>query len=320
MTKRLIRFVLLVSLFFLFGAPTIYFDARLPAIVDLPEHISTVALIDRSHSTNAVVNLLEKGLLGALNKEGGSPPKVCIDGLHDQINGGKIISAVRSDLMIKRPGSSLEFPNPIPWDEVSRLCIQYQTDALIAVEMFDVELLSDQAQVKVGFRLYDPVATMVIDQYQFFHTAGWKRPDTTLEGVIVRLASEEEAIYDASYHAGARYGRRILPSWQRVERKYYDKSKRDMNLATGARMMEVNDWDAAIESLQIAVESGHRKTRGRAAHNLAVVYEIRGEHQKALEWARAAWGLYENKDSKDYPRILNRRINEVELIEQQEQN
>ena len=51
-------------------------------------------------------------------------------------------------------------------------------------------------------------------------------------------------------------------------------------------MMEVNDWDAAKEALFQAVENGHRKTKGKAAHNLAVIFEIEGNFGEAKAWHR----------------------------------
>ena len=82
-------------------------------------------------------------------------------------------------------------------------------------------------------------------------------------------------------------------------------------------MMEINDWYAAKEALLLAMDTGHRKTKGRAAHNLAVVYEIEGNLEEAKVWVQAAWGKYKNKKSKDYLYDLNRRINEVARVNQQ---
>ena len=91
------------------------------------------------------------------------------------------------------------------------------------------------------------------------------------------------------------------------------------NLEFGSSLTEdlVNDWDAAKEALLQAVDTGHRKTRGRAAHNLAVVFEIEGNLAEAKEWAQAAWGRHKNKDSRDYLYDLNRRIDEVARVDQQ---
>ena len=104
------------------------------------------------------------------------------------------------------------------------------------------------------------------------------------------------------------------PTWYRVSREVLPKSKGDDVFAEGARMMEVNDWFAAKEALFQSVESGHRKTKGRAAHNLAVVCEIEGNLEEAKAWAQEAWGKYKNKDSRDYLYDLNRRINEMARV------
>ena len=82
-------------------------------------------------------------------------------------------------------------------------------------------------------------------------------------------------------------------------------------------MMEINDWFAAKEALFQSVETGHRKTKGRAAHNLAVVCEIEGNLEDAKAWAQEAWGKYKNKKSRDYLYDLNARINEMARVDQQ---
>ena len=88
-------------------------------------------------------------------------------------------------------------------------------------------------------------------------------------------------------------------------------------MAEGARMMEVNDWDRAIDALLKAVETGHFKTKGRAAHNLAVVYEILGDLDEAKRWASDAWGRFGIRKSRDYGYLLTRRINEQRLLDSQ---
>ena len=91
-------------------------------------------------------------------------------------------------------------------------------------------------------------------------------------------------------------------------------------MAEGARMMEVNDWDAAIDAFSLAIEHGHLKTKGRASHNLAIVYEITGELDLAFKTAQDSWGKYGNKRAREYARILQQRINEVNILKAQENN
>ena len=82
-------------------------------------------------------------------------------------------------------------------------------------------------------------------------------------------------------------------------------------------MMESNAWDAAIASLEKAIQTGHKKTKGKAAHNLAVVHEILGNLDQAKVYASDAWGLYKNKGSKDYGYWLTNRINEKRASDEQ---
>ena len=318
MKHKATRILLLLAIFMVCGAPNIYFDAKIPAAIDLPNHIQSIALFDRSVSTNKIVNLLEKGLITAIDGKSSSPSRVCIDGLYFGLINLSNFSIIKTNLVKERPGSIMEFPAPMEWDEVAGLCREFRADAILVLELFDLQMLSDRAEVKAGYRLYDPANRMIVDEYMHLHQAGWKQPASTIEGVVLRLTTRDQAIYEASYEAGNRYASRIVPSWYRVVRRYFDRPRRDASLAEGARMMEVNDWNAAIMALEQSVETGSRKVQGRAAHNLAVVYEILGDYGKAREWAQAAWGKYRNKPSKDYAQILNRRIREAEILEYQQ--
>jgi hypothetical protein len=316
--KSFNRLTVLVLVFLLCAAPTIYFDVMVPAAIDLPGHIRSLAIIDRSHSENKVVTLVEKGLYSAITGEKDPLSVTCINGLSDQLRNYQAIQLVHTPVVEKRPGTSMEFPEPLHWFEVDAYCKQFGTDALISMEIFTIQLLKDAAEVKVGFRIYDPASKQVIDQFMFFNSAGLRNPTPNLEGMVMKLVNEDGAMYDASYGAGVIYGKRITPAWYRAERKYYKRSKRNDDFAMGARMMEINDWNAAIESLEAAYQSPKRKTRGRAAHNLAVVYEILGDLPAAKEWAQVAWGKHRNKHSKEYVMILNRRMQDVAIIQQQE--
>jgi hypothetical protein len=82
-------------------------------------------------------------------------------------------------------------------------------------------------------------------------------------------------------------------------------------------MMQLNDWDKAVEALTNATKTGSSKARGRAAHNLAVVNEILGNLTEAKEWTTVSWGMYKEKKSKEYGYILTNRIIEEENLRDQ---
>jgi hypothetical protein len=319
--KKIYRTPLLLAAFFLLVSANIYFDILVPAAVDIPAHISSMALIDRSHSENEVVNVLEKGLLSAISGQDDRLSKYCIEGAHDQILSNNKIKPVITGIVEKRPGTALDFPKPMEWFEVVNICKQHGTDAVLALEIFSRQYIDNVAEVKVGFRLYDPAKKMILDEFLFYHGIGkgGQVPGDDPGALVLNTLNTDDALKKAGYIAGTIYGKRITPFWIRAERKYYKRSKRDPYMAEGARMMEVNNWDAAIEALQAAIETGHRKTKGRAAHNLAVVYEITGQPELAYETAQVAWGKYRNKASREYSEILQYRLREINQLRNQEE-
>ncbi len=317
--RKVYRAIFFIGLFLLVGAPSIYFDIKVPAAVNLPPNIESIAIIDRSHSENEVVNVLEKGLMSAISGKADRLSKPCIEGVFDQLKTQAKVSPVLTGIIEKRKGLAIEFPEPMHWIEVDRICREHRVDALLALEIFSRQYNSNVAEVKVGFRLYDPGTRQIIDEYQFFHGFSKNRPPSDGDpGLLVLNAlNDDDAMKQAGYVAGTIYGKRISPFWIRAKRDYYKRSKRDPKMAEGARMMEVNNWEAAIAAFRLAIEHGHRKTKGRASHNLAIVYEILGELDLAYETAGDAWGKYKNRASREYSALLQQRIRERDMLAQQ---
>lgn len=314
---------MLAMAFLVLAAPTMNFNVIIPALIDVPDHIKVAAMIDRTRVEDEASNVIEGVLTGEMIGEDKLATQILMDGVHAMLQHAATVSLKRTTEVY--PGGSpfsAAFPDPIPWEEIELLCKKYQADAIVAIEKFDSDFIivpgvNQTATVKAGIRMYDPASKSIIDQYQYSHQESWSAGPLTLETALNGLISKNAAIKEASYEAGIEYGRRLSPSWYRISRKYYRKSKGDHVFAEGARMMEVNDWDAAREALFLAVENGKRKTKGKAAHNLAVVFEIEGNLEEAKAWAQEAWGRHKNKKSRDYLYDLNRRINEMARVDQQ---
>jgi hypothetical protein len=324
MKQPILRIGILALLFVFIAAPDMNFNVMVPAAVSFPDHIRSVAMVDRTLPEDEAKSFIEGTLTGELAGEDKLSTQILMDGIHSIMSNSATLDFVRTPEVLSGSSAVSEsFPEALDWETVSRLCEKYQVSAILAIEIFDSDFIfvpgvSQMANVKAGIRMYDPVGKSILDQYIFNHQIALGGDVRTVEGALGSIINKTEAIREVSYDAGVIYGQRISPSWYRVSRKYYRKSKRDPDLAEGARMMEVNDWDAAREALMTAVENGRkRKIRGRAAHNLAMVHEIEGNLEEAKSWAQTAWGKYKNKDSRDYLYDLNRRINESRILDEQ---
>jgi tetratricopeptide (TPR) repeat protein len=310
------RFIVLLSfsvmIFFICGAPTISFRVLRPSLIHVPEYINSVALIDRSALPKKSNPSLESVLTGELPSGDKIASFHVLEGLNDAMQNSGRYNVIRtSESMVKNTDPEI-FPDPIPWSKVSELCSEFKSDAILSLEIFDSDYIipTNMIRVIVGFRFYDPKEKRILDENIITQEMIMDSPQKSIAGIVNRLFEKDDAVRTVSFDAGVVYGERVSPSWDFIEREYFRKPKKDRYLSEGARMMEVNDWDAAIEALEKAVDSKKRKTRGRAAHNLAVVYEILGDYEQAQNWAKDAWGKYENKASKDYSYILGQRMRE----------
>ena len=306
-----------ILIFLICGAPTITFDALFPAELSLPSEMKTLAIIDRSQIDKKGLKIIEGGLTGEGIGQDKLGSQICIDGLFRQLNNSRRIQPVRTSKQYTNSGLGVAFPEPLGWEEIAKLCEEFHSDAIISLEIFDSDFLGNMVRVKAGVRLYDPTSRMIIDEITFHQDKTWSQPVHNVAGAVMRALDQNQVVKDAAFETGVRYGQRIAPTWFSVQRIYYQRGKGNDDLKEGARMMEVNDWDAAIESLNQAMNDRHRKVKGRTAHNLAVIYEILGEYDLAKEWAQAAWGKYRNKDSKDYAYILGQRIAEINRLKMQ---
>jgi hypothetical protein len=320
--KKIFLLTLAFMLVFASNAADIRFQVRRPSVIDVPSKIQSVAIIDRSLQTKESRNKVEESLTGEFLGNDKIASQYALDGLIEMLQNSGRYTVVRTGKQILKNGKANEFPEPLSWDEVNTLCEEFKVDALICLEQFDTDYIipTSVAFVSVGFRIYDPTEELIIDQNQFRHEIVWGSQVTSVAGAVNRVMEKNKAIRQVSYDAGYMYGNRIAPTWYTIVRQYYRKGKHNQDLKAGARMMEVNDWEAAIELMNSAVEGGKRKAKGRAAHNLAVIYEIKGELPEAKKWAQAAWGKYNNKDSRNYAFLIGERMDEVALVKQQDAN
>jgi hypothetical protein len=306
MKRKIFISTLSLYLFIICGAQTMSFNVMRPSLVNIPEYIKRIAIIDRSVVENTGKNIIEKGLTAEWLGKDELASRFALDGLINLLEGSGRFTAVRTGKILIKDATAKAFPEPFTWVDIETICQEYKVDGVISLEIFDSDYIipTNMASVTVGFRLYDLATKTIMDERQFSREIFWGGGVNTIAGAINRLIEKD----------GVLYGERISPSWFTIERQYYRKAKGDKNLEMGARMMDVNNWKSAIEYLKIAVASPKRKVQGRAAHNLAVIYEINGELETAKKWAQDAWGLYKNKDSRNYSFILGQRIDEQALL------
>lgn len=340
--KNSLFFILIASVLFSCKTSELYLNVVEPAPVTIPGHIKNVGIINRSMPTEEtrVIDVVDK----VLSAEGANLDKdgaiASIRGLTDELSGNDRFTEVKVlDIDFRTPKNGM-FPVPLSWEIVNQICKETGNDALFSLEIFDTDTkinysnkpaeiktplgkipaLQHDAQmetiVKTGWRIYDPAGRMILDEYNLGETVVFTGRGINPMIAAAGLIGRKDAVNEASGKAGHSYALRILPYQLRVMRDYYVKGTDNFKIAR--RKAQVGKWDEAGELWEAETGNRSSKVAGRACYNMAIINEINGNLDKALEWSQKAYEDYNVKLALRYTRILENRKYKTEVLEMQE--
>ena len=292
----------------------------------LPQEIESVAVVNRSltkeeDKKNRTLESIATGEIAGSDKLASDE---AVKGIFDGLRNSNHLRAVIPPKVRIYGTGTRKTPEILGWEEVTDICESANADVLLVLENFDsnsdfvianavnqvTSVLETgrtdtrfprraRVNVRSFWRLYDPHSKTIMDQYQQTYFMDFD---------LLSGAAPLSALPETAYAAGMDYTSRFFTSYYRVRRDMYKKGKgRDKNLfAAGWRSSEVANWDKAIR-IWTDVANNRGKSAGRAAHNLAVAYEVKGETDMALEWAQRGYQEFGDKMARDYAKVLLRR-------------
>ena len=314
-----------------------------PAPVYLAKEIKSAGIIDRSLSTenNQKMDDMDKYLSAEgknLDKDGA---QASVLALFDELKNNSRFDELKiiDDTDIKSPGMGI-FPAPLTWQQVNRICEENDVDALFVLSFYDTDAKVDvganpveiagplgvkipaietqitiRTLIKTGWRIYDPFNEIIQDEYIMHEnqvsSGSGINPMNAAQAVIGR----KEAVMQVSNTIGHNYAFRILPYRTRVRREYFVKGTE--NFEVGKRRAQTGNWDGAAELWEKEIANPKGKIAGRAYYNMAIINEINGDLDTAVDWASKSYSDYGIKDALDYLRILKDRIYRNEQLRQQ---
>lgn len=318
-----------------------------PAPVSIPHHIKSIGIVNRSLPTSEQDQKIDKidKILSAegknLDKEGAER---AVHGLFDELNFNTRFSNVKiiEQTGVKNSGMGV-FPANLTWEEVDQICQENNVDALFVMSFYDTDARVDYKAVpveikspigisvpaiehhaslftliKIGWRIYDPVNKLVYDEFPQHYEVVSRGVGINPMKAVEAVRGRKEAVLQASGNLGADYALRIVPYKIRVRRNYYVRGTDKFEIAK--RRAQTGDWDGAAELWYQEIDHEKIKIAGRAHYNMAIINEINGDLETAIDWASKAYSDFNNKLALDYLRILKIRRNKNLQLEQQTSN
>lgn len=336
-----------LSLFFLLASCNKHTSLTVlqPAQMKIPEHIATVAVVDRSKPSKGWLNVLEGLVTGEAIGQDRQSRAEAVRGLSAALTRTPRFSVKNTGIEMTGSKVGANLPAPLEWSEVERICQQYGADAVVAIESFDSDNSAAARRtetkrkdkngkeyvdvqynshmrtgVRMGWRMYDPKTKIILDEFTtddyLERDASGKDERTALNN----LPSAVNVSRDVAYNGGQQYGSRIAPLYVQVSRTYYDNAKgykTQMEQAT--RYARGNDWNKAAEiwkNIEVRA-TNNPKAAGRAAYNMAVASEVSGNLDVAMDWAQKSWTKYGNKKGKNYIQTIRQRQNDARKVDYQ---
>ncbi len=314
-----------------------------PAPVYLSSEIKSAGIIDRSLPTenNQKMDDMDKYLSAEgknLDKEGAQTSVV---GLFDELKNNNRFDELKiiDNTNIKSPGMGI-FPAPLTWQQVNQICDENNVDALFVLSFYDTDAKVNVAAnpveiagplgvkipaietqitintlIKTGWRIYDPINEIIQDEYIINENQVSSGRGINPLNAAQAIIGRKEAVLQVSNTIGHNYAFRILPYRTRVNREYFVKGTD--NFEVGKRRAQTGDWDGAAELWEKEIDNPKGKIAGRAYYNMAIINEINGNLDTAVDWASKSYSDYGIKDALHYVNILKDRIYRNEQLRQQ---
>ena len=305
-----------------------------PAPVYLPTNIETIGIINRSlpSKKNKTIDNIDKILSiegKNLDKDGAER---AIFGVFDELKSMNLFTNVKiiDTSNISRTGLGV-FPSPLSWDEIGRISENNNVDAVFELSFYDtdaqidykalpvkvktaigvdVPLIEHRATIKTlintGWRIYDPLNKYIRDEYIIHKNSISQGVGINPAKAVEAILGRKEAVLQISNQIGHNYALRILPFKIRVSRDYFVRGTDNFKIAK--RRAQTGNWDGAAELWEKEVSNTNGKVAGRACYNMAIINEIHGDLNKAIEWASISYTDYKNKNALKYINILKRRV------------
>ncbi len=191
-----------------------------------------------------------------------------------------------------------DYRNPnfgeIPRFIIDSLINAYNVQAIISLESLkyktktnifnlgDYYYTSLDANGFIIWKMYHPNGN-VMDASIQKDSVYWENTGISFKLSYSGLPSIRESVEILAWHLGKNGIKRIAPYWESVTRNIYTGGNHLFLRADDLRL--ANNWEEAAKVWYYIYENGNRRQKARAAHNLALSYEIRGNFPEAVAWS-----------------------------------
>jgi len=300
-----------------------------PSTMELPADIQSITLMNRSINSQ-FENYQEDSLQLYFYRKGFQLSKIVLDStasdttiraLADLLfDSGRYDVVVPLERNLPKELSYEQLPDTLNPVLVKKICSDYNTDALMVLERFYTKVMADYLHEKAGindyhyasvdvkynacFRIYKPGKKTLFQEIELSDTINWESSDYTQVRLFGRLPSIKQALINAGIKIALEVDGKLSPTWTTEKRGYFLINPKNDR---GQQLMNENNYDEASKYWSEIAQSTNKKIRSKAEFNLALMSELSGDIDGALEWGLKSFYSYYRYQTESYLKKLKFR-------------
>jgi tetratricopeptide (TPR) repeat protein len=218
----------------------------------------------------------------------------------------------------------------LPWDDVKYLCKTYKTDALVSLDLLETSVQTDikkdvsfyevtnigyitedveKATMKIKYKahisVYNSLAK-ILTGYVLTDTLYWEDSDRSIIKLFEKFTPVKEALMETGIAIALDFADEITPNWERDKRDLFVRG--DKRFREALLFIKNNELEKAVNILnEVLQQAESEKVKSEAEFNLALLYELQGELDQAVEWAQKSYETMNRNNTYNYLEMLKER-------------
>lgn len=273
-----------------------------------------------------------------IRQKADSLPLFCLNVVYEELANKEFFNTVQLHENSVNNKSDFFTIYPVSTDSINALCKKYGANVVLSLDRLKAndkitELFFDDtrsyymalvARYESQWSIHYPGK----DNYEkitFRDTIYWDAESYQRQKALSELPARSDALVDGALYVGQNSIKRFVPYWDKSDRYFFNTSNKYMK--QGMDSLYVKNWEAAISIWEKAMDKSGRGLKAKLSNNIAVAYEITGDIDKAIEYAKKAYEYFESGSmllndkyftwAINYLKELSQRKNEIELIDKQ---
>ncbi len=310
-----------------------------PAKEELSTDIQSITLMNRSMD-DQFQNYQEDSLQLFFYRNGYQLSKIVLDSTAADttiralasllFESGRYDVVIPLDRDIKRNLSYDIIPDTLNPDQVSQICSDFKTDALMVLEKFSTKIMADYSNERfldatnginhsyyatldvkfdAFFRIYKPGKKTLVKEINLNDTIYWESNDNSQVRMFGKIPSIKQALINAGIKVALDMDGKLSPTWVPEKRGYFLFQRKN---DPGKNLMNDNKHAEAADYWNKIAQSKNKKIKSKAEYNLALIHELNGDLDGALEWGLKSFYSYYRFQTEIYLKKLQERNESIQ--------